>query len=80
MSDVLAVLAFIGLSVGIFYMNMNTMVHVHFCDQGNLTTYVRKVKPPTELKLGTCRVESMTNERYYKLRKAFKKRVSVPRG
>ena len=75
MSDVLAVLAFIGLSVGIFYMNMNTMVHVHFCEQGNLTTYISKVEPPTELKLGTCRVESMTNERYYHLRQVMNRGV-----
>jgi hypothetical protein len=71
-SNGIAILAFISLCVGLFYMNLNRVVSVHFCDSNGVSTYVNTTAPPQELSFGNCHIENMSNERYYHLRQVMK--------
>ncbi len=72
-SDGIAVLAFIVLCAGLFYMDRNREVSVHFCESNGVSTYLNRTPPPQELSFGNCHIESMPNERYYHLRQVMKR-------
>ena len=72
-TDVFAVLAFIALCMGLFYIDYNTEVSVHICESNGVSTYVSKATPPQELSFGECREEVMVNSRYYYLRQVMKR-------
>ncbi len=72
-SDGFAVLAFIALCAGLFYMDRNREVAVHFCESNGVSTYLNRTPPPQELSFGDCHIENMPNERYYHLRQVMKR-------
>ena len=72
-SDGFAVLAFIALCSGLFYMDRNREVAVHFCESNGVSTYLNRTPPPQELSFGDCHIENMPNERYYHLRQVMKR-------
>lgn len=71
--DALGLITFIALLGYMIFLNSTRIVEVHICELNNLTIYVDKNPPPTELKLGDCIIKSMSNERYGTLRRVMRK-------
>jgi hypothetical protein len=68
----LGAVAFIGLFILFFYLDLTRIVEVHICESQGVTQYVSFSPRPDLLSVGDCRVVEMSKSSYYNLKRLMK--------
>ena len=74
-TEVIGVLLFIGLCIGLIKLDQDREVLTVICEKNEKTTYVGLYDPPNILKLGICRAKVMPKHEYYKISRIMRRNV-----